>query len=107
MPKRMPPGYRAFTILESSVGDVGGRYVARTPGEAARRMGRKRLLKKSGAGEVVSLTLKDITRMRKSREYKYELKEGSKRPVTKRIKRTDGTEVAIEHRSDMNVVRVS
>lgn len=68
MTKKMKPGSRAFTVVSSTFGYTGGRYVAMNPAEAGRKAGRKLFMKaenerrSSTANNFVQLELMEITR---------------------------------------------
>lgn len=100
MTKGMKEDARSFTVVSSSFGLSGGRYVSPDPADAGRKAGRKLFDKanKNKQNNVVFLEVKEITRSKKvahSKEryfYKVDrmLIPESKR-VVRKFKKEDGT----------------
>lgn len=91
---------RSFTVISSSFGISGGRYVSTDPSDAGRKAGRKLFDKanKNKSNNVVFLEVKEITRSKKvahSKERYFYKVERSLIPESKRIerkfKKPDGT----------------
>ena len=100
MTKTMAEDARSFTVVSSSFGIEGGRYVSADPSDAGRKAGRKLFDKanKNKSNNIVVLEVKEITRSKMvahSKERYFYKVERHMIPESKRIerkfKKEDGT----------------
>ena len=100
MTNSMPPDARSFTVVSSSFGLSGGRYVSVDPADSGRKAGRKLFdkAKKNKANNVVFLELREITRSKKvahaKERYFYKVERKSipeSKRVVRKFKKEDGS----------------